>query len=141
MIQTYSLLGELLLKFLRNQQWKNEQTEITRKVKFLNSFLSPIFHKYTINHFDIYIYICSLQVFIIEKNTHLNEIFVYFLLGSSNLYGLFYSHLLIYYFLYPNCTSLYWEDELWSCSFLLHDIFCFWVNLFFYWIFEFWFSI
>jgi len=31
-LQNYPHVGELLLKFLRNQQWKNEQTELTRKV-------------------------------------------------------------------------------------------------------------
>ena len=31
-LQTHPQLGELLLKFLRNQQWKHEQTELSRKV-------------------------------------------------------------------------------------------------------------
>ncbi|CAF0850409.1 unnamed protein product [Adineta steineri] len=37
-LQSHPQLGELLLKFLRNQQWKNEQTELGRK---MDTFVNP----------------------------------------------------------------------------------------------------
>ena len=41
MIQNNPGLGELLLKFLRNQQWKQEHTELARKVNPRNFIKAP----------------------------------------------------------------------------------------------------